>query len=162
MIKYCHIYDSIAIILIGTVYICHVYDTRSKNTKQYQTFKDIAPTNLYVDISVVESGRFACYRGRRTPCPQISNNGKGLHRRWHKCTAICILIGAGHGKCGGMNHFLLLPHCPSTGIRAFCVGLYLSPGKLTHTLAVRVSSSFVTHRAFSRLRTRVLCLREKR
>lgn len=67
MIKYCHIYDSIAIILIGTVYICHVYDTRSKNTKQYQTFKDIAPTNLYVDISVVESGRFACYRGRRTP-----------------------------------------------------------------------------------------------
>lgn len=48
-----------------------------------------------------------------------------------------------------MNHFLLLSHCPSAGIRAFCVGLYLSPGKVTHTLALRVSSSFVTHRAFS-------------
>jgi len=37
-------------------------------------------------------------------------------------------------KTRGHESFLLLPHCPSAGIRAFCVGLYLSPGKLTHTL----------------------------
>lgn len=111
------------------------YDTRSKNTEGNTRRLKISRLLrcTYVDISVFESGGSACYRGRRTPPPQISNNGKGVHRRWHKCRAICILIGAEHAKTRWHESFLLLPHCPSVGIRAFCVGLYLSPGKLTHT-----------------------------
>lgn len=162
MIKYCRHLRQILQLSRLEQCTCTPYDTRSKNTKQYQTFKDIA---LVVwRCSVVDSGRqirvlsrsshatsanFEQWQKGALPVTQVhgdmhTNKRAARKMRWHE------------------SFFIAVPLSVSGNKSILRWALSLAGETDSHSGSPCIQQLCYASRILSRLRTQELCLREKR